>query len=169
MTIIEKKFKESEERFKTLFKGGPIPTYAWQKEGKSFKLIDFNNAAENFTQGNVGKFLGFTASKMYKSRSDILKDLNSCFNEKINIKREMKYAFSASEEEKDLLVKYSYIPPDTVLVHTEDITDRKKAEQKLKESEEKFSKAFHSSLNLMAIIRMKDGFIIDVSDAFTSI
>jgi len=136
MTSIQKKFKESEERFKSLFKGGPIPTFAWQKEGKSFKLIDFNNAAENFTQGNVGKFLGFTASEMYKERTDILNDLNRCFDERSNIIREMKYSFSTSEEEKNLLVTYSFIPPDSVLVHTEDVTDRKIAERKLRDSEE---------------------------------
>ena len=40
---------------------------------------------------------------------------------------------------------------------------------KLKESEEKFSKAFRSSPNLIAITRMKDGLIVDVNDAFTKI
>ena len=138
MTSIKKKLKESEERFKALFKGGPIPTYTWQKIGNSFKLIDFNNAADKLTQGNVGKFLGIIASELYQDRPAILNDLNTCFDERSNIIREMKYSFSTSEEEKDLLVSYSYIPPDLVLVHTEDITDRKNTEQKLRESEEKF-------------------------------
>ena len=144
MTIIDKKLKESEERFKALFKGGLFPTYAWQKTGNSFKLIDFNTAAETITQGNVSKFLGITASEMYKDRSDILDDLNKCFKEKTNIIKEMKYSFSAVEKEKDLLVTYSYIPPDSVLVHTEDITDRKNAEQKIKESEEKYHSIFNN-------------------------
>ncbi len=48
----------------------------------------------------------------------------------------------------------------------QDITDHKRAELKLKESEEKFSKAFHSSPTLMAITRMADGLIIDVNDVF---
>lgn len=138
MTSIKKKLKESEERFKALFKGGPIPTYTWQKIGNSFKLIDFNNAADKLTQGNVGKFLGIIASELYQDRPAILNDLNTCFDERSNIIREMKYSFSTSEEEKDLLVSYSYIPPDLVLVHTEDIADRKNTEQKLRESEEKF-------------------------------
>ncbi|MHA2086774.1 MAG: PAS domain S-box protein, partial [Promethearchaeota archaeon] len=48
-----------------------------------------------------------------------------------------------------------------------DITDRKKAEELLKESEEKFSKAFHSSPTLMAITRIDDGYFIDVNETYT--
>lgn len=47
-----------------------------------------------------------------------------------------------------------------------DITERKLTEEKLRESEEKFSKAFQSSPNMMAITRMKDGQIIDVNQSF---
>ncbi|MFX1457318.1 MAG: PAS domain S-box protein [Promethearchaeota archaeon] len=138
MTVVDKKLKESEERFKALFKGGPVPTYAWQKVGGSFRLIDFNYAAEKITGGNVERFLGISASEMYKNRPDIIKDLNRTFDEQTNFIREMKYSYSISEEEKDLLVTYSFITPDLVLVHTEDITARKNAEIKLRESEEKF-------------------------------
>ncbi len=136
MTSVEKKLKESEERFKALFKGGPVPAYAWQKVGDSFKLIDYNNAANIITQGNVQRFLGFKASEMYRERLDILEDFNNCFDKKTTVIREIKYFFSSLKEEKDLLVKYVFLPADLVLVHTEDITDRKTAEKKLKESEE---------------------------------
>ncbi|MFW9874917.1 MAG: PAS domain-containing protein [Candidatus Thorarchaeota archaeon] len=164
MTINEKKLEESEVRFKTLFKGSPIPTYAWQKTGNSFKLIDFNKAAETITQGKVGKFLGITAIEMYKDRPDILNDLSRCFNEKINLRKEMKYIFSASEEEKDLLVTYSYIPPNSVLVHTEDITDRKVFERKLKESEEKYRNLFNNAPFAIILFNL-EGTFLDCNDA----
>ncbi|TFG01449.1 MAG: PAS domain S-box protein, partial [Promethearchaeota archaeon] len=132
----EQQLKESEERFKALFKGGPVPTYTWQEVGNDFKLINYNNAAEKTTLGDVKKYLGFKASEMYKDRPDIIKDIHRCFEKKINITREVKYYINILKEEKDLLAKYSYIPPDLVLVHTEDITERINAEQKLRESEE---------------------------------
>ncbi len=47
-----------------------------------------------------------------------------------------------------------------------DITDRKQVEEALRESEEKFMKAFKSSPNLVAITRMADGRIVDVNDSF---
>ncbi|MHA2296415.1 MAG: PAS domain S-box protein [Candidatus Hodarchaeales archaeon] len=48
----------------------------------------------------------------------------------------------------------------------QDITERKKMEESLKKSEEKFAKAFHSSPNSIAITRMADGYIVDVNDSF---
>ena len=47
-----------------------------------------------------------------------------------------------------------------------DITERKKAEEALKESEELFSKAFQSSPAMLTITRVSDNRIIDVNDAF---
>jgi PAS domain S-box-containing protein len=47
-----------------------------------------------------------------------------------------------------------------------DITDRKRAEQALKESEEKFSRAFQLNPDAVIITRTKDGTILDVNDSF---
>ncbi|MFX1570745.1 MAG: PAS domain S-box protein [Promethearchaeota archaeon] len=55
---------------------------------------------------------------------------------------------------------------DRVMAVIREITKRKKAEQKLKESEEKFSKAFHSSPIIIAISRMGDGCFIEINKAF---
>ena len=50
-----------------------------------------------------------------------------------------------------------------------DITDRKRAEEELKASEEKFSTAFKTSPYAITITRVKDGSFIEVNDAFTPI
>ncbi|GAH23027.1 unnamed protein product, partial [marine sediment metagenome] len=41
----EQKLKESEKKFKALYKGIPIPTYTWQKEKDDLVLIDYNIAS----------------------------------------------------------------------------------------------------------------------------
>jgi PAS domain S-box-containing protein len=48
----------------------------------------------------------------------------------------------------------------------EDITERKRAEEKLIQSEQLFSKAFRTSPNLVGITTLKEGRIIDVSEAY---
>jgi diguanylate cyclase (GGDEF)-like protein/PAS domain S-box-containing protein len=50
-----------------------------------------------------------------------------------------------------------------------DITKRKKVVEDLKESEEKFSKAFHTSPYAISITRLKDGKIIETNDTYESI
>jgi PAS domain S-box-containing protein len=134
----EKKLKESADMFKALFKEGSIPAYTWKNVDGDFVLINYNNAAAKITQGSVENFLGNKASEMYKDRLDILNDLHLCLKDKTHIRREINYRFQFSNEEKFLLVNYSYVDPDLIVVRTEDITERKKAEERLKESELKY-------------------------------
>jgi PAS domain S-box-containing protein len=58
---------------------------------------------------------------------------------------------------------------DRVVVLTEDISDRKRTEQALRDSKEKFARAFRTSPYAIAITRAGDGQFIDVNEAFTSI
>ncbi len=53
-----------------------------------------------------------------------------------------------------------------LLINSVDITDQKKAEEAVKESENKFSRAFHSSPVIIAITTLKDGKYVDVNDSF---
>lgn len=132
------KIKDSEEMFKAIYKEGPIPTYTWKKVDKDFILIDFNNAAERITNGNVKNFIGIKASQLYRDRPDILEDLSRCINEKLHITRKMDYIFKFLDQEKYLSVNYVSVDPDLIIVNTEDITERKIALENLKESEIKY-------------------------------
>lgn len=49
-----------------------------------------------------------------------------------------------------------------------DITERKRAELQLRASEDKFSKSFHESGAMKAIIRLKDGVFIDINESYAS-
>jgi PAS domain S-box-containing protein len=53
-----------------------------------------------------------------------------------------------------------------IVIFTEDITERKQAEEKLQKSEEMFSKAFRNSPFAISISTEKDGRFLDVNEAF---
>jgi PAS domain S-box-containing protein len=50
-----------------------------------------------------------------------------------------------------------------------DITERKRAEEALRESEERFSKAFQASPDALVISRIADGVILEVNDSFVAL
>ena len=132
--IVNKK-KVSKNSFEALFKGIPIPTYSWQKVDKDLILIDYNDAADILTKGMMKNYVGTKASELYKNQPDILEELYRCANEKVNFFREMKYDYISTGEVKHLSVMYGFIPPDLVIVHTEDITEKVEVLERLKKSE----------------------------------
>ena len=154
--------RRSEERLKAQFKGFPIPTYVWKNIGGNFVLIDYNNAADKLTEGKVKQLLGTKLSKMYPDKSDPIHiDILSSFNDKKIVSREMTYQFQTTGKKKELNVHYVYIPPDLVVVHTEDITERINTEKHL----QKLSNAVEQTADAV-LITNKEGIIEYVNSAF---
>jgi len=129
---VEAALRQSEEQLKTQLKGSPIPTYTWQKKGEDFVLVNYNDAAEKITQGKISNYMGITATKMHEDNPEIVKDILRCFTTKGLVRRDMPYHFQSTGKETYLLVSYAFVPPDFILVYTQDITQRKRAEDDLK-------------------------------------
>ncbi|MFX1390206.1 MAG: PAS domain S-box protein [Promethearchaeota archaeon] len=127
----------SEQKFEALFKGMLFPSYVWKVIQNDLILIEYNNSAEEITNGEIKNYLGCKASEFYKDQFELYEGLYQCINSQSNVFKEIR-SKNTKGEKKFLSVKYNYIPPDLVLVQTEDITEQKKTEQKLKESEEKY-------------------------------
>ena len=130
--------RKSEERFRLQYKKIPVPTYTWQKQGESLVLVDFNDAAQAVSKGQAEKLRGKSTDEIYRDRPDMISDFNACLKRKEAIQRTTHYRVSATGELKYLNVTYVFVPPDGVVVHAEDVTDQKKSEMALRESEKRF-------------------------------
>jgi len=119
--------KEAEERQRAQFQELPVPTYVWRRRGDDWILVDYNRAALRITRGVVADLIGATASTMHADRPEVLADFARCWESRATIEREMVYYFSSVDETKTLVVSYVFVPPDTVLIHTIDVTERERA------------------------------------------
>ncbi|MFX0093068.1 MAG: PAS domain S-box protein, partial [Candidatus Hodarchaeota archaeon] len=127
---VEKAHRESEEKFRTQFKNFPVPAYIWQKNTEDFVLVDYNHAAEEITKGKIQTYLKIRCSNFYADQPQVIADMNNCYANRTNIRREMIYKYKSTGEKKYLRVQYSYVQPEHIVVYTEDITERKRAEHK---------------------------------------
>jgi PAS domain S-box-containing protein len=140
----ETALRRSEARFKAQYKGLPIPIYTWQKVDDDFVLIDFNRAAEEITDGGIVDYRGVKATELFHDSPDLIDDMHLCYSEKGDLQRELLHSFKTTKKTRQLFVSLSYVPPDLLLVHTQDVTARAEAEQRLRESEARFRTAVDS-------------------------
>lgn len=127
----EEDLKKSQDRALAFFKGNPVPCYIWKKLDNDFILDNYNDAAYEITKGKIFDLIGIRFSRFYKDNPSFAGDIRACFEEKRPIRREIHYTFKSSSDEKDFIIIYAYISPDSVLVHMQDITIRKKFEEKI--------------------------------------
>jgi two-component system, cell cycle sensor histidine kinase and response regulator CckA len=84
---------------------------------------------------------------------------------------ELEYSLDVRAGKRWFLARMNRIPsadgsPDTLCLAVRDITSRKHAEEELRVSEEKFSKAFHLGPDAVTITAIEDGRFIEVNDNF---
>ncbi|MDQ1278208.1 MAG: hypothetical protein QG555_1250 [Thermodesulfobacteriota bacterium] len=116
-----------------------IPVYliTWQFHDNDFVLIGYSNSAEKFTRDLISYEIGKTATELYPDRPDIVQDFWKCFQGKTAFKREMTYRTITTREDKFISLTYVYVPPNLVVNHIEDMTDRHKAQAALQEGRER--------------------------------
>ena len=154
--------KQSEARLQAQFKGIPIPTYIWQKDGNDFILIDYNSAAEKITKNAIHRLKGGKLSQMYAHVPEIQVYFQDCINnDNQPLRREMSYKLLSTGEEKDLIVHFVKIAPDIILVHTVDVTEIKIIEKELR----KLSNAVEQTADSV-VITDHNGVIEYVNPAF---
>lgn len=124
----ELKLQLNEQKLQSIFQAIPAPTYIWKAMDGDFLLTEFNEAARASTFGRITDYVGKIASKMYSDLPEIPQDFAKCLSEKISFEREHNYKFRITNEYRLLNVKYSFVPPDMVMVQTEDITEHKQKE-----------------------------------------
>ena len=173
---VEKALELSETKYRTLVEQIPAITYTALPDKTSTAL---------YISPQIEKLLGFSPSEYLadrdiwlrqihpEDRERVLSDLLSCHTNNGRFVSEYRmYARNGSVvwfyDEADIIRDDSGKP---LYLHGVkfDITERKRSEEKLRLSEERFYKAFNFSPNPMAISSLEDGRFIEVNDSFLDI
>jgi len=126
--------RESEERFRLQFQSIPVPTFIMQRTEGDFVLIDYNDAAGRMTKGKVKDYLGSGTERLCRLLPASRSLLDKCYKTKKTLTYEGHCLFPSLNEEKYLALYFGYVPPDLIIAHTVDLTERKRAEGELQKA-----------------------------------
>ena len=131
----------SEARLRAQYRAFPLPTYTWQHERGSFTLTDFNDALAADTRGGIAALRGIRHHDLYRHQPEIAATIEACHASGTTVRQQLRHRLIEADEERDFIFTYVPIPPNLVLLHLEDITERLHTETALRASEENLAAA----------------------------
>ncbi|MGF7118957.1 PAS domain S-box protein [Methanobacterium oryzae] len=161
---------EKSDKFEEIFEKSPIGILFYDKEGK---LIDANQSAlkiERIPKFEDVKGISLFINPDIESRKkELLKNGIIRFQSSRELNKTKEYGFYTPTESGIIYIDYTVSITDSgFLMQIQDITESKKAEEELKEGEEKFSKVFHANPGAIAILK-PEGSILEVNDEFINL
>jgi PAS domain S-box-containing protein len=164
---IEGELKESEKHYRLLFETNPHPM--WVFDAESFEILEVNEAALLNYGYSRSEFLSMTILDL-RPREDVpqvRRSVESRRHGRLAGERWRHYKRDGTLIDVEITSHdILFHSRQAILAQAQDITERKRNEEKLRLSEERFSKAFRSSPLAITISTKADGRFVDVNEAF---
>ena len=157
----EEALRESEQRLRStldcLLEGCQVIGFDW-------RYLYVNDAVARHGRRTKEELLGHTMMEMYPGieETEMFGFLRRCMEQRVPHRMENEFAYPNGAKG---WFELSIQPlPEGIRILSLDFTERKRAEEALRESEQRFFEVFHASPLAMSISRIRDGCIIDAND-----
>lgn len=165
---VEAELRESEEKYRTHFDFFPEPATVWNREGVLLmqNLVSAKNLGgqrDDFLGKTIFDLFGEAAAGYLERMVRVIESGDTEYQEDVvELASGKRYFWTIMQQIKKPNGSFA------VQIVSYDITQRKQIEEELSASEEKFATVFQFSPDAIAIVRTKDGVLLDVNRSFTT-
>jgi two-component system, sporulation sensor kinase E len=158
----------SDHRYRSLFntidEGFSIYKICQSNNGpREYQCLDVNPAFAALL-GYPQEYL--IGKKLEQALPELYEELNPYLDMVASARKSIHTEADIEAWQKTISFCIIYLEPGQIAIITQDITEQKQAQQSLRQSEEKFYLAFHSSPSIMSITTLEDWVYLDVNEMF---
>jgi len=160
----KEELEESKENFKGFFNSNPSSTFVWEFENNDFVLKEVNEASQKLTNNQAAGFIGMKASEIYKDLPLLIEKLKKCYHSKKTIEFEFNYQNRFHGTYDWISFRFAFLNPNKVILYADSINERKKVQDALKQSEEKYKHLVETASDAIYLMA-EDGRIMDTNNS----
>jgi PAS domain S-box-containing protein len=160
LKIAQDKAYGASRQYRALFHDNPVPIATWRVRGDEIFLENYNDAAAKFTHG-LANLLGREVGDIYPPDAEQLIALRRCAREGLKFTTTIHVTLVTSGASKDVIATFVPIPPDLVMVHAEDVTERELSREALVASEARFRALVQHAPDAVSLVDAKGSFLYE--------
>jgi PAS domain S-box-containing protein len=124
------------------FENLPGPAYLWQRSGDDFVLVAYNSAAAEVSASRITKLLGCGTDEVTgQGAGQARAALAKCLEERTVVSFETDFVYPSTRVQRRLVLTIIPVSADTAIAHTDDVTERRLTDLRLRESLQRYELA----------------------------